>query len=173
LPESRLTRPQGIDDLLLYRLYRLVSVAGAPVIRLCEGAHGITRREWRTIAMLAQHGAMRSSQLAEYALLDRARTSKAVTSLLAKQLITRRPGPGDRRQALLELTERGVALHAVMLPQVRAINAALLSALPVDAVAQLDESLSRLQQQADASSVADTLPHADRHLGRKRPPLSS
>lgn len=111
---------------------------------------------------------MRSSQLAEHALLDRARTSKAVTSLLAKQLITRSPGPGDRRQAQLALTERGAALHADMLPQVVAINQQLLSTLPDDAVALLDQSLSQLQQHAEQSGLVDTLPRTGRHLGRGR-----
>lgn len=164
----RLSHPQGIDDLLLYRLYRLLAVAGAPVIRLCEGGHDITRREWRVIAMLAQHGALRSSQLAERALLDRARTSKAVTSLLAKNLISRNPGPGDGRSALLALTEAGTRLHTALLPQVVAINRQVLGALSAHEVAMLDDVLARLQAQAEHSGLADTLPHADRHLGRAR-----
>lgn len=52
------------------------------VIRLCEGRLGITRREWRIIALLAQDEGLLSSQLAERAQLDRARTSKAITSLV-------------------------------------------------------------------------------------------
>ena len=67
---TRLTQPQGLDDLLLYRLYRLLAVASEPVTRLCEGVHGITRREWRLVALLGQHGAQRSAHLAERALLE-------------------------------------------------------------------------------------------------------
>ena len=52
MPSPRLSAPQGLDDLLLYRLSRLLGVAGAPVIRLCEGQFGITRREWRVLALL-------------------------------------------------------------------------------------------------------------------------
>ena len=87
------------------------------VTRLCEGLHGITRREWRVIALLAQHGAMRSSQRAEQALLDRARTSKAVSSLVDKQLVdkwlvSRSAAAGDGRQLRLALTERGKAVRS-------------------------------------------------------------
>ena len=51
---ARLAQPAALDDLLLYRLSRLLSVGGSMVIRLCEGRFGITRREWRVIARLAQ-----------------------------------------------------------------------------------------------------------------------
>ena len=103
--------PRALDDLLLYRLTRLLAVAGGMVIRLCEGRFGITRREWRMLATLASHGELGSSQLAEQAQLDRARTSKAVGSLVAKQLITRAHLTGDRRQVVLRLTDRGQALY--------------------------------------------------------------
>jgi DNA-binding MarR family transcriptional regulator len=167
LAAARLTDPQGLDDLLLYRLYRLLAVAGEPVTRLCEGVHGITRREWRVIALLGQHGAMRSSQLAVLALLDRARTSKAVSSLVAKGLLSRSTGVGDGRQVVLALTEHGQSLHGRMLPQVRAINQQLLQALSPEAVAQLDSALDRLQAQAEGSGLAASLPRIGRNLSRK------
>jgi DNA-binding MarR family transcriptional regulator len=168
LPACRLTDPQGLDDLLLYRLYRLLVVASEPVNRLCEGVHGITRREWRVIALLAEHGSLRSSQLAERALLDRARTSKAVTSLVGKGLLARSAGAGDARQVVLSLTACGQQLHDQVLPQVRAINRQLLQALTPEAVAQLDGALARLQQQAGDSDLAATLPRIGRHRGRIR-----
>src|SRR6516225_6248775 len=104
-PTTESRRP--LDDLLVYRLSRLLSVAGSMVIRLCEGRFGITRREWRLIATLASHGELSSSGLAEHAQLDRARTSKAVGSLVEKELIARSHPVGDRRQVLLCLTGRG------------------------------------------------------------------
>src|SRR5262245_61971516 len=86
MQESTAPVAQSLDGLLLYRLSRLLGVAGSMVIRLCEGRFGITRREWRLIATLASRGALGSSQLAEHAQLDRARTSRAVGSLVAKGL---------------------------------------------------------------------------------------
>ena len=166
MPSTRLTQPQGLDDLLLYRLYRLLAVASEPVTRLCEGVHGITRREWRLVALLGQHGALRSSHLAERALLDRARTSKAVTSLVAKGLVSRQVGAGDGRLVQLALTDAGQALHRAVLPRVQAINQQLLQALAPAAVDQLDQALARLQQQADASGLADALPRIGRHRGK-------
>jgi len=151
-----------LDDLLLYRLSRLVGVAGGMVIRLCEGRFGITRREWRLIAVLASRGELGSSQLAEHAQLDRARTSKAVGSLVEKQLVSRVARSGDRRQVLLGLTEAGQALYEELFPLVTSINAELMGALRKEDAAQLDESLHRLQARAERMVQEAVLPKADR-----------
>jgi DNA-binding MarR family transcriptional regulator len=151
-----------LDDLLLYRLSRLVGVAGGMVIRLCEGRFGITRREWRLIAVLASRGELGSSQLAEHAQLDRARTSKAVGSLVEKQLVSRVARSGDRRQVLLGLTQAGQALYDELFPLVTSINAELMGALGKEDAAQLDESLHRLQARAERMVQEAVLPKADR-----------
>jgi DNA-binding MarR family transcriptional regulator len=151
-----------LDDLLLYRLSRLLSVAGSMVIRLCEGRFGITRREWRLIAVLASRGELGSSQLAEHAQLDRARTSKAVGSLVDKQLLSRVTRAGDRRQVLLGLTEAGQALYDELFPLVAKINADLMGALDAGDAARFDDSLHRLQAQAERMVEEAVLPKADR-----------
>ena len=43
---------EAFEVLLLYRMHRLTSLAGAMVVRLCEGDFGITRCEWRILALL-------------------------------------------------------------------------------------------------------------------------
>jgi DNA-binding MarR family transcriptional regulator len=79
---ARLREPSGLDDLLLYKLSRLLAVGGSMVIRLCEGRFRVARREWRVIARLAQEQELRSAELAERIQLDRARTSRAVSLAL-------------------------------------------------------------------------------------------
>ena len=165
---SALRAPAGLDDLLLYKLSRLLAVGGSMVIRLCEGRFGITRREWRVIARLAQEQELLSSERAERIQLDRARTSRAVSSLVAKKLVRRQTGAADRRQARLALTEKGRALHQALFPLVCEINRGLLAPLsPADA-RRLDTMLSAMQQQADAMVAAAELPKADRRRGRAR-----
>jgi DNA-binding MarR family transcriptional regulator len=157
-----------LDDLLLYRMSRLLSVAGSMVIRLCEGRFGITRREWRLIAVLASRGELSSSQLAEHAQLDRARTSKAVGSLVAKQLISRVAKAGDRRQVQLGLTAAGQALYDALFPLVTKINGDLMKALDADDAARFDASLNLLQAKAERMVEEAVLPKADR--GRRNTP---
>jgi DNA-binding MarR family transcriptional regulator len=155
-------KPRPLDDLLLYRLSRLLAVAGSMVIKLCEGRFGITRREWRLLATLASQGELSSSQLAEHAQLDRARTSKAIGSMVAKGLVSREHPAGDRRQVLLRITARGQALYDELFPLASQINAELLAALDATAIERLDESLRLLQVRAERMAVEAVLPKADR-----------
>jgi DNA-binding MarR family transcriptional regulator len=165
MPASASRQPTGLDDLLLYKLSRLLSVGGSMVIRLCEGRFGITRREWRVIARLAQEQELLSSELAERIQLDRARTSRAITSLVAKQLVRRQAGVSDRRQARVALTDKGRALHRALFPLVCEINRGLLSSLSPQEARKLDATLAALQAQADTMVQAAQLPKADRRRG--------
>lgn len=161
----RLAVPSALDDLLLYRLSRLLGTAGSMVIRLCEGRFGITRREWRVLALLAQDEGLLSSQLATRAQLDRARTSRAITSLAGKKMVKRQPLPGDRRQVALLLTPQGRALYEAMFPLVTALNRELLQVLERPQIAQLDVALDALQARAEQLVASAELPKADRRRG--------
>ena len=161
----RLADPRSLDDVLLYRVSRLLSTAGSMVIRLCEGGFGITRREWRLIALLAQEDGVLSSQLAGRAQLDRARTSRAVTSLVAKKLVKRVTGTADRREVRLTLTDSGRLLYTQLFPLVLQINSELLSVLTPAQLRTLAVSLESLQVQAEEMVGRAQLPKANRRRG--------
>ena len=146
---NRLTEPKTLDDMLLYVLWQLQAAARGPVVRVCEAEFGITRREWRMLAQLGQGEGLASSALAERAGLDRAQTSRAVSALVQKGLVVRTPRPGNRREVLLHLTERGRALYAALLSRVAAINQELLSVLSETEGATLDALVQRLRAQAE------------------------
>ena len=129
MPVARLHQPLTLDDMVLYVLWNIQAGAGRAVVRLCENEFGITRRQWRLLAHLAQHEGLQPSELALHVGLDRARTSRALTGLVHKQLVRRLPRPGNRREATLQLTAEGAALHARLLPRVADINRLLLSVL--------------------------------------------
>lgn len=164
---DRLLHPTQLDDLLLYRLSRIQAQAAVVVTRLCEGRYGITRREWRLLVLLAQAPDIQPSVLAERAQLDRARTSRAISSLVGKGLLSRVHPPGDRRLARLTLTPRGRAVYEALFPQVQALNQGLLSGLDAVALHQLDGLLHHLDRQAQTlqQQHAD-LPPAPRGPGR-------
>ena len=165
---QHLMQPQALDDLFLYAIARLLATAGAPVIRLCEGEFGITRREWRLLALLAEQGGIASSALAERAQLDRARTSRAVTALAAKKLVQRSARAGDARGVELGLTDAGRAVVDAVFPRVAAINQKLLSVLAPTEVQALAGMLTRLQQSADQLSQMREGPGADRRRGGRQ-----
>lgn len=165
MPVPRLVEPASIDDLLLYRISHLLATAGSMVIRLCEGRFGITRREWRIVALLAREEGLLSSELAERAHLDRARTSRAITSLVAKKIVRRETASGDRRQARLALTAAGRSVYEQLFPMVRDLNVGLLQPLAGVDVARLDAQLDAMQVQAERILGQADLPKADRRRG--------
>lgn len=169
MPLSPSQRLASIEDLLLYRLGRLSSVAGAMVVRLCEGGYGITRREWAVVAQLYENGSLPPSALAERMHRDRARTSRALTALVHKQLVLRTVPANDRRSALVGLTPAGRQLYEVLMPQIQAINSEILKALQPEDAAVFDACLERLQAQAQSlrAQLSPDLPKANRRQGQR------
>jgi DNA-binding MarR family transcriptional regulator len=157
-----------MTELFLYRLSRLQAVAVAPVGRLCQARYGISRREWRLIVVLARHGAMLSSELADQAQLDRARTSRIVTTLADMKLIVREVIPSDRRQARVSLTADGLALYDEFLPVVIELNRQLLLELESDEIRQLDGLMDRLADRAKRNLAALDLPKMPRSKPSRR-----
>lgn len=164
-----LSDPRTVDDLLNYRLSRLFASSGAMVIRLCEGRYGITRREWRLIALLAAHGAMSPSELAERAHLERARTSRHITELTTRHLIRRRQDPEDGRRAAVELTAEGQQLYDELFPQSVHFNCQVLSALSPSELDAFETALAKLTETAERIAAARPVAEkADRRHGGAR-----
>lgn len=147
---DRLLHPERQADFLLYRLYRIHITAGRTVVRMCEERHGMTRREWRVLSFLAENEGVLSSELAERAMLDRARTSRTITSLAGKRLIERRPKPHDRREVQIFLSEEGRRVHQDIFPRIAAVNHALVEGLSSQQRQALDALVAHVQAQADA-----------------------
>lgn len=169
MSQSPSQRLASIDDLLLYRLSRLSSVAGAMVVRLCEGGYGITRREWGVVAQLYENGCLPPSVLAERMHRDRARTSRTLTALGQKKLVLRTIPANDRRSALMGLTPAGRELYEALMPQIQVINSQILKALLPDEAARFDEALERLQARAQilVTELSPDLPKANRRQGQR------
>lgn len=165
-----LADPRTSGDLLNYRLNRLLAASGAMVVRLCEGRYGITRREWRVIAVLAEQGAMSPSELAERTYWDRGRVSALITQLAGKNLLQREPVPGDARRAQVMLTEGGKSVYDELLPQSAAFHREVLAALSPQELDAFERTLESLT--AAAERIAATRPVAEkadrRHGGARK-----
>ncbi len=164
---NRLSRPETLNDLLLYRMGGVSRAVGSLVVRLCEGRYGITRREWGLLGLLAVQDGQTLTELSERARQDKARCSRIVTSLVEKGLVRSEAKPSNRRQLGLWLTPAGRDLHDQLLPQVRALNQELLQPLSEQEVATLDLLLDRLQGQASAmlEKYQEEWPRTQRHRG--------
>jgi DNA-binding MarR family transcriptional regulator len=164
-----LADPRIVDDLLNYRLSRLFQASGAMTIRLCEGRYGITRREWRLIALLAAHGAMSPSELSERAHLERPRTSRLITTLAARGLIRRLAVPEDGRRAEVELSEAGRRLYEELFPQSVRFHREVLAVLAPAELAAFEAAMAKLTVNAERIAAARPVAEkADRRHGGAR-----
>jgi DNA-binding MarR family transcriptional regulator len=165
---SALTTPQSIDDFLLFRMHRVLAHGGGTIRRLCEGQLGITWREWRLIASLKPGVAMLSSELAQHAQLDRARTSRGISSLVSKGLIDRQTVPNDQRKATVCLSDKGRAMYESFFPVVAELNHRLVQSLSANELAVLDKALTAIQLEAEKMLGDDGLPKANRRRSGNR-----
>lgn len=165
---SSLTTPQSIDDFLLFRLHRVLAHGGGTIRRLCEGQLGITWREWRLIASLRPGVSMLSSELAQHAQLDRARTSRGISSLVTKGLISRQTVPNDQRKATVCLTDKGRAMYETFFPVVAELNHRLVQSLNDNELAVLDKALLGIQSEAEKMLDDNALPKANRRRSGHR-----
>lgn len=145
---SRLSHPECHDDLLNYRLKRLFMLGGAPAVRLCEGAYGIARFEWRVVAALVEHGAMSPMDLVRCTGFDQAKVSRCVAALETKSLVERKAAVREGARWELRATPAGQALYAGLFPQLAAINRKLMEALTEEEAVALDAALDKLTARA-------------------------
>ena len=164
---SRLADPQVHDDLLNYRLKRVVTLGGAPAIRVCEGKFGVARSEWRVVAALVEEGPRSPTDLALRTGMEIGRVSLLISRLIRKALVERAVAAGDRRRAALRATAAGHKLYAELFPQLAAINRRLMSVLDCDEAAVLDRCLAKLTAHAQAiyDSGGGVEVKTDRRLG--------
>jgi DNA-binding MarR family transcriptional regulator len=166
---SRLKQPLEHDDFLNYQLKRLVTLGGAPAIRLCEGRYGVARMEWRLVAALAEDGPMPLTALVKRTDIDQARVSRAVASLVAKGLVRRQRRPEGGR-AVIGMTEAGHGLYRDLFPALSAINQRIMAVLDEAEAQTLEEFLQRLTAQARAilQSGGGVEARTNRRLGGSR-----
>lgn len=75
---------------------------------------GINPSHGRALSVIGRHGPMRLSELSEHLHIAARSSTEVADALEDRDLVRRRPDPGDRRATLVELTDAGTELlHAV------------------------------------------------------------
>lgn len=96
---------QGME--LLFFAYR--DFTGEPDQILAR--HGLGRAHHRVIYFVGRHPGINVSELLAILRITKQSLSRVLGQLVREGFITQQPGPRDRRQRLLELTEKGHALE--------------------------------------------------------------
>jgi len=91
------------------------------LLRLLLGAHALTRiasletrsdapaAQWRTLALLRDHGAQRLGDLATLSRVTQPGMTRLATQMVDAGLIARSADPSDSRASILSLTDAGAA----------------------------------------------------------------
>ena len=149
MPNRRLqSRPQKLrsDAAALYEVLRdLIGTAQQrnPSV-VC--AWGVTITECHALELLSREGESRLSELAERLNLDKSTTSRAVTSLRKKGLITRSTHPDDARAVRLSLTAAGIRTCEELKEANIESYAALLSQIEASGRATMLDALRKTAQ---------------------------
>jgi len=153
------TRPRNVFDLSRFLPFRLTVLSNRltrRVARFYGHRFKLSAPEWRTIAVLGQHGAMTANVVIRQTTMDKVRVSRAVAKLLKSGYITRDADPQDRRRAILDLTTKGTELYRQIVPFVQDVEAEILATLSAEDRAGLDSALTHIEAYLDKTSGEDS-----------------
>ena len=144
------TERKQILDLQQFLPYSLTNIAmqmSEQFSELYQQQFNLTVPQWRVIANLAQYGECSAKELCDMAQMDKSTVSRAVKSLLSRELIVAKANPTDKRASLLSLSAGGIALHEQIVPLANEWQARLVSGLDSQALQQFMDTLSTLSAQ--------------------------
>ncbi|MBI3446534.1 MAG: MarR family transcriptional regulator [Magnetospirillum sp.] len=136
---------QGIE--LLFFAYR--DFTAEPDAILAE--YGFGRAHHRVIYFVGRHPGITVSELLEILRITKQSLSRVLGQLVTETFITQRPGARDRRQRLLELTEKGVELERLLTERQRARIARAYREAGAEAVEGFRKVLLGLVDEGDRS----------------------
>lgn len=134
---------QGIE--MLFFAYR--DFTAEPDAILAE--HGFGRAHHRVIYFVGRNPSITVSELLDILKITKQSLSRVLGQLVRQGFITQRPGPTDRRQRLLELTERGAELERRLTENQRALFARAYRAAGAEAVDGFRKVLLGLINESD------------------------
>ncbi|CAA7611477.1 HTH-type transcriptional regulator PetP [Candidatus Terasakiella magnetica] len=134
---------QGLE--LLFFAYR--DFTSEPDAILAE--YGFGRAHHRVIYFVGRHPDITVSDLLEILRITKQSLSRVLGQLVREKFITQRPGLKDRRQRLLELTEKGVELERQLTERQRGCMARAYREAGGEAVEGFRKVLLGLVEEAD------------------------
>ena len=105
-----------LEKFLPYRLSVLAQLVSESLHDLYAGPFGLSVTQWRVMAALGRFAPLTASDVGQRIVMDKVAVSRAVASLMKRDLVERATDLDDRRRASLCLTEQGRAMHAEIVP---------------------------------------------------------
>lgn len=106
--------------------------------------HGLTRTEWRVLALASEVESCRASDLVEWSGVDAVAIHRAIKHLGELGLVERTAALDDKRARPLRLTSKGMSVYLSIVPNALALEQRLLANLDKDDVAAFRRVLEQL-----------------------------
>lgn len=105
-----------LQEFLPYRLFVLASRISRSLAQHYETKFGISRPEWRVLAVLGEQPELSAAEVAERSAMDKVAVSRAVNRLLVAKLVVRDLDTLDKRRSTLKLSASGEARYHEIVP---------------------------------------------------------
>jgi DNA-binding MarR family transcriptional regulator len=140
--------PLRLESFLPYRLNVLAAAVSEGLARVYSERFGIDIPGWRVLATLGQFGPVTSKVIGTHSRMHKTKVSRAVAELESRGFVARKASPGDRREALVALTDTGVATYREIVPLALAYERRVLAAFAPEEAQRLEAALDRLAASA-------------------------
>lgn len=162
-PGNGQARRRGRLDLLAFvpfRLNRLAAEVSIALSREYQARYGLDIPQWRVMATLGfRHEALSAQHISHCTRTHKSTISRAVTSLIERQLIERVANTDDRRELSLRMTDKGKALYQALIPRLLRRERQILACLSADErkdlaqlLGKIEKALGLIQSEMDAAS---------------------
>ena len=134
-----------LDDFIPYRLSVTSNLVSDTIARTYEALYGLSIPQWRLIAVTAEKSGVTQQAIGLQIRMDKVTVSRAAIALVERGLLRRIANAEDRRSHLLELTDAGRDLSAVVAPKALELERRIFSQFDRDEVATFTAMLQRIE----------------------------
>jgi DNA-binding MarR family transcriptional regulator len=147
------TASLDLGNYLPYLVNRLGLALVASMTAQALAAHRLSIDMWRVLAVLSDRGAQRQVDLVTMTSIEASTMSRLVTRLVRMALVTRRRSETSSREVVIELTAKGSALVARLVPIAQRLEATAGAGIPAKDMAVVKRTLRRMYENIVESAI--------------------
>jgi DNA-binding MarR family transcriptional regulator len=139
-----------------FRLNRLAAEVSSALSAEYAARYGLDIPEWRVLATLGfRHDPCSAQYIAQCTRTHKSTISRAVTSLMKREIVERVENEDDRREFRLRLTRKGAALYEELIPRLLRREQEILSCLSAQERRDFARLLDKIEQSLDLVQTSE------------------
>ncbi|UPJ54625.1 MarR family transcriptional regulator [Bradyrhizobium sp. 200] len=139
-----------------FRLNRLAAEVSSALSAEYAARYGLDIPEWRVLATLGfRHDACSAQYIAQCTRTHKSTISRAVTSLMKREIVERVENEDDRREFRLRLTRKGAALYEELIPRLLRREQEILSCLSAQERRDFARLLGKIEEGLDLVQTSE------------------